>query len=66
MLSKKDYFVVSTASRFPHVCPNLRTQLNKGKGYEGIRIVETSEFENARSNLKNVATAEEKEKKYVG
>ena len=38
------------------LCPNLTIKFNEGKVYEGIKRIKIFEFENTRSEVKNVIT----------
>ena len=44
------HFTISTFEIVPQLNDNIRTQVNKGKGYQEIRTVKTFEFKNKRGD----------------
>ena len=56
-------FTISTYKTVHQSNDKLRAQISKR--YKGIKTVKISEFENTRSNVKNVAIAEKKVKQYI-
>ena len=47
-------FTISPCDVVPQFNDNSKTQLNKGKVYQGIRTPKTFEFENKGSNVKKM------------